>query len=172
MRISQPDRTRLQPRSRSPYAAKNRALNHSATNVSVHSEHLWNMMEEMDLFPEEIYQLLRYEERNLSAFKKSIEREKQKVALEIENIKKEIIHNIDDLKITIDAELDGIYRHYMEKYATLKGEIMEIKRLKDDLEIDMDRRSNYIPKFRPSDRPDHSYSGNVNIMKSIEQNQL
>jgi hypothetical protein len=33
-------------------------------------------------------------------------------------------HNIDDLKISIFAELDRIYRNYMEKYANLKGEIM------------------------------------------------
>jgi hypothetical protein len=48
-------------------------------------------------------------------------------------MKREMEHNIDDLKISIFAELDRIYRFYMEKYATLKGEIMEIKRLKDEI---------------------------------------
>ena len=33
----------------------------SNPNISVHSEHLWNMMEDIELFPDEIYQLLRYE---------------------------------------------------------------------------------------------------------------
>ncbi len=32
-----------------------------------------------------------------------------------------MVHNIDDLKISIHAELDRIYRLYMEKYAMLKS---------------------------------------------------
>lgn len=44
-----------------------------------------------------------------------------------------MVHNIDDLKISIYAELDRVYKFYMEKYATLKGEIMEIKRMKDEI---------------------------------------
>lgn len=61
------------------------------------------MMDNVKLFPEEISQLLRYEERNLSNYKKALEREKIKVNGEVENLKKEIIHNIDDLKISIFA---------------------------------------------------------------------
>ena len=35
----------------------------------------------------------------------------------------------------------------MEKYANLKGEIMEIKRLKDEIEINIETRNiNYVPK--------------------------
>lgn len=29
------------------------------------------------------------------------------------------------------AELDNIYKAYMERYAKLKGEVLEIKRLRD-----------------------------------------
>lgn len=78
-------------------------------------------MEDIELFPDEIYQLLKYEERNLSGYKKTIEREKQRAGQAIDSLKKEMEHNIDDLKISIFAELDRIYRNYMEKYATLKG---------------------------------------------------
>jgi hypothetical protein len=88
------------------------------------------MLEDVELFSDEIHQLFRHEDRNLSNFKKSIEREKIKVNQEIEHIKKEMIHNIDDLKISIYAELDRIYKNYMEKYATLKGEIVGIKKMK------------------------------------------
>lgn len=82
-------------------------------NVSVHSDHLWNMMEDIELFPDEIYQLLKFEERNLSSYKKAIEREKQRAGQVIDSLKKEMEHNIDDLKISIFAELDRIYRNYM-----------------------------------------------------------
>jgi hypothetical protein len=69
----------------------------------------------------------------LSNYKKLIEREKVKASLDIESMKNELIHNIDDLKISVLAELDGIYCSYMTKYANLKSEIMEIKHMKDQL---------------------------------------
>ena len=72
-------------------------------NLSVHSDHLWNMMEDIELFPDEIYQLLRHEERNLIAYKKTIEREKYKVGETFNSLKKEMEHNIDDLKISVFA---------------------------------------------------------------------
>jgi hypothetical protein len=56
-----------------------------------------------------------------------------KASQEIESMKNELIHNIDDLKISILAELDSIYCNYMTKYANLKSEIMEIKHIKDEL---------------------------------------
>ena len=49
----------------------------------------------------------------------------------MEHLKNEVIHNIDDLRISILAELDRIYKNYMEKYATLKSEIVQIKKMKD-----------------------------------------
>lgn len=91
------------------------------SNISVHSDHLWNMMEDVELFPDQIYQLLRHEERNLTSYKKTIERQKYKVGQVFDSLKKQMEHNIDDLKISVFAELDRIYRNYMEKYANLKG---------------------------------------------------
>ena len=88
-------------------------------------------------------------------------------------MKKEIIHNIDDLKISVFAELDRIYRQYMEKYATLKAEIMEVKRIKDELEMDINRRNTYaIPSHELSrGNKDGSWSSsNLNIMKTMQKN--
>jgi hypothetical protein len=48
-------------------------------------------------------------------------------------MKKECIHNIDDFKISVLASLDKIYLDYMEKYAIIKRDIMEIKNLKEDI---------------------------------------
>ena len=63
----------------------------------------------------------------------------------------------------------------MEKYATLKGEIMDLKRMKDELEMDIDRRNTHVvPKYEPPrggrDGSTVSAASNVNIMKSIEKN--
>jgi hypothetical protein len=144
-------------------------------DVSAHSEHLWNMMEDVEIYPEEVHQLLKHEQRNLSNFKKQIEREKTRANFEVENMKKEYIHNIDDLKLSIIAALDRIYVAYMEKYATLKSEIMQIKKMKEDIEIDLERRSSvFIPKYTPKDRNEHGsrVSHNNNIMRTLETNTL
>ncbi len=47
---------------------------------------------------------------------------------------------------------------------------MEIKRLKDEIEIDMDRRTHLLPKYKPSkDKNDYqpNITNNINIMKSL-----
>lgn len=149
--------------------------NFSASNVSVHSDHLWNLMEEVELFPEEIHQLFRHEERNLTNYKKIIEREKARVVQEVEHLKKEVMHNIDDLKISILAELDRIYKGYMERYATLKSEIVQIKKMKEEIEMDLNRRATTLPTYSPKRDSDHSPAkhtptSNANIMRSLEKN--
>lgn len=84
-----------------------------------------------------------------------------------------MIHNVDDLKISILAELDRIYKNYMEKYATLKGEIVQIKKMKEDLELDIDRRSNtYLLKYHQPDPNDFQPTrptgpANASIMRSL-----
>jgi len=112
----------------------------------------------------------------LSSFKKSIEREKARVVAEVEQLKKEIVHNVDDLKISVFAELDRIYKNYMEKYATLKGEIVQIKKMKEEIELDIDRRgTGYIPRYHNGDSEQgvgvRGVAGNnANIMRSLEKN--
>lgn len=77
--------------------------------------------------------LLTNEARNIKNFKDKTEREKVKVVADFEVFKKEIGHAIDDLKISMVAELDLIYKTYIEKYALMKSEIMEIRRLKKQI---------------------------------------
>ncbi len=82
-------------------------------------------------------------------------------------------HNIDDLKISIFAELDRIYRNYMEKYANLKGEIMEIKRMRDEIEMSIESRSGNFNSFAGrGERPKGAVNPNSNIMKSMEKNTM
>lgn len=166
----------LQGRSHSPNSFSYNP--NKSQNTSVHSEHLWNSLEELELFPGEIQQLIKNEERNLSSYKMTIDREKNKVSHEIENMKREIVHNIDDLKISIHSELDRIYKYYMEKYATMKGEIMEVKRMRDEIEIDMSRKNRtYEPKFSgikdkmptySEKRSNYNTDSNANVLKSME----
>lgn len=78
--------------------------------------------------------LLTEEARNIRNIKAKIEREKQKVVADFEVFKKEISHIIDDLKISMVAELDLVYKTYIEKYAMMKSELMEIRRLKKQIQ--------------------------------------
>lgn len=59
---------------------------------------------------------------------------------EFDALKREIIHNIEDLKLSVQAELDRVYKLFMEKYAVFKTEIMEIKRLREEIETDLEMR--------------------------------
>lgn len=77
--------------------------------------------------------LLTNEARNIKAFKDKTDKEKNRVVKDFEVFKKEISHIIDDLKLSIVAELDILYKSYIEKYAMLKSEIMEIRRLKKQI---------------------------------------
>lgn len=67
----------------------------------------------------------------------------------------------------------------MEKYATLKGEIVQIKKMKEEIELDIDRRANtYLPRFHTQPPPDLSPTSpfpspnNNNIMRSLEKNNI
>jgi hypothetical protein len=87
-----------------------------------------------------------------------------------------MIHNVDDLKISILAELDRVYKDYMEKYATLKGEIVQIKKMKEEIELDIDRRgTTYLPRYHNTDSGEGQASrgkqpNNASIMRSLEKN--
>ena len=76
-----------------------------------------------EVFPEDLLMLLIEESNNIKSFKGRIEKEKGKVVNDMEIFKKEIIHIIEDLKISMLAELDLSYKLYIEKYAFLKSEV-------------------------------------------------
>lgn len=76
-----------------------------------------------EVFPEDLLMLLIEESNNIKSFKARIEKEKGKVVNDMEIFKKEIIHIIEDLKISMLAELDLSYKLYIEKYAFLKSEV-------------------------------------------------
>lgn len=105
-----------------------------------------------------------------------MEREKAKVIQEVEHLKREVTHNMDDLKISILAELDRVYKGYMERYAALKAEIIQIKKMKEEIEIDLNRRATNLPSYSPKKDTDYSVAprantaSNANIMRSLEKN--
>jgi hypothetical protein len=91
------------------------------------------MIEDGEVIPHDMVLLLTEEARNIKNFKAKIEKEKAKVVADIEVFKKEINHIIDDLKLSMVAQLDSVYKSYIEKYAILKTEIMEIRRIKKQI---------------------------------------
>ncbi len=79
------------------------------------------MIEDGEVFPHDMLLLLTDEARNIKNFKAKIEREKLRVNSDFDVFKKEIMHIIEDLKISIVAELDLVYKVYIEKYAMMKS---------------------------------------------------
>lgn len=94
-------------------------------------------------------------------------------------MKREIIHNIEDLKLSVQAELDRVYKLFMEKYAVFKTEIMEIKRLREEIETDLELRrmtptnnggrysTNPSPKLSSNKSSTASIQSNTQLIKSM-----
>lgn len=83
-----------------------------------------------DIFPDDLIFLLKNEEKNIGNFKQKIEKEKVRVENDFALLKTEIDHTIEDLKLTVQAELDRVYQVFISKYAEVKGEVQEIRRLR------------------------------------------
>jgi len=45
-------------------------------------------------------------------------------------LKTELEHTLEDLKLSVQAELDLVYKVFISKYAEIKGEVQEIRRLR------------------------------------------
>ena len=78
----------------------------------------------------------------------------------MELFKKEINHIVDDLKISMMAELDLCYKTYIEKYAYLKSEIQEMRLLKKQIEAQ---------NSRPDVSRLNNHSSNSDMVKEIER---
>ena len=74
-----------------------------------------------DVFPEDLVFLISNEEKNINIFKEKIEREKSKVENDFAIYRTEIDHVLEDIKLSVQAELDVTYKTYITKYAELKG---------------------------------------------------
>ena len=83
-----------------------------------------------EIFPDDLIFLLKNEEKNIGNFKQKIEKEKVRVENDFALLKTEIDHTIEDLKLTVQAELDRVYQVFISKYAEVKGEVQEIRRLR------------------------------------------
>jgi len=79
------------------------------------------------LFSEEMIFLLSNEENNIRYFKERIDSERQKIEKEFENMKHKIIHIIDDLKISFQAELDKSYLDFIAKYREFKVKMQDLR---------------------------------------------
>ena len=76
------------------------------------------------MYPTGFSELLRHEERNIRTFKKQISREKERVDEDMSAFRIEINHTLEDLRLSLHAQLDRVYQDYMERYAKFKGEIL------------------------------------------------
>lgn len=71
--------------------------------------------------------LLSDEENNIRYFKEKIESERQKIEKEFENMKQTVIHVIEDLKISFQAELDKSYLSFIAKYREFKIKMQDLR---------------------------------------------
>lgn len=73
----------------------------------------------------------------------------------------EIDHILEDLKLSVQAELDQVYKVFISKYAEVKGEVQEIRRLRKEILM-----ANYSGSYNGSFGKD---SSNNDILNEIEK---
>lgn len=102
--------------------------------ASSHVSELSNMMaEHTDIFPDELVFLLSNEEKNINLLKEKVEREKARVENDFAIFRTEIDHIMEDVKISVQAELDLVYKAYITKYAQIKGEVQELRLMRKEI---------------------------------------
>lgn len=69
---------------------------------------------------------------------------------------------LEDLKLSVQAELDLVYKVFMSKYAEVKGEVQEIRRLRKEILI-----ANQVGYNHSKPNKDTSYY--FDLMNEIEK---
>lgn len=64
--------------------------------------------------------MLAYEGENIVEFKERIDHDKKRLETDFSNFTREMVCIIDDLKTSLMAELDLIYKGYIDRYLFLK----------------------------------------------------
>ena len=93
----------------------------SNNNTTFNSEYLRDSLEDLELFPSLCIEMMKYEERNINAFKRVIGHEKNRINSELEALSLEINHIIEDYRLSLQAVLDRIYQNYITRYAEFKS---------------------------------------------------
>lgn len=57
----------------------------------------------------------------------------------------EIDHVVEDVKLSVQAELDLVYKTYITKYAELKGEVQELRLMRKEILMNNRNANNYTP---------------------------
>jgi hypothetical protein len=84
-------------------------------------------MNDNNLYPAELIFLLSNEEGNVEHMRKLIENEKKRVDRDFENFAKEVLHIIEDLKLSVYAQLDCVFMGFMALYKNLKDRVVRMK---------------------------------------------
>lgn len=79
------------------------------------------------IFPNELLFLLGNEEGNVEHFRKTISEEKARVERDFQKLSQEISHILEDLKLSLTAELDILFRDFMTLYGELKHRVSRLR---------------------------------------------
>ena len=94
---------------------------------------LGGMAGEEKLYSEEMLFLLGEEENNMKYFKEKVEGEKQRVARDFDNLKRQISHLIEDMQISFAAELDLVYKDFIARYRSFKQHMVNLREIRRSL---------------------------------------
>jgi hypothetical protein len=93
----------------------------------------WGLGAEEKLYSEEMVFLLGEEEGNLRYFKEKIDSEKQRAGRDFEHLKQQVGHLIEDLQVSVLAELDLVYKDFLTRYKQFKQHMVSLKEIRRSL---------------------------------------
>ena len=121
------------------------------SRVSQNTTYNFGAFGEEKLYTEEMLYLLSEEEKNLKYFKEKMQTEKQRVVRDFDNLKKQIDHLLQDLQISLIAQLDQVYKEFMSRYKNFKQHMVNLKEIRRNLMNDLPGPQNdYLAQLNQS----------------------
>jgi len=140
-----------------PHLNKSRASNNSsASGLS-----FLGQVDQNEMFSEDLIFLLKNEDRNINHFKEKIEKEKAKVQNDFDVFRNELEHIMDDLKGSMQAELDLAYKTFITKYKEMKAEVQDIRRMRKEILLQNANNYNTFEK--------NTAASNQDLIQEIEK---
>ena len=120
-----------------------------------------------DFLPEDCLFLLGEEDNNLASFRENVEKEKARLASDMDLMMRDVMNLFEENKVKLQENIDLHYKNYLQKYGQLKDMLIEFKNMK----LDMPSK-----KIHPNFNLDLTNASNSNLIRELEdlryQNQM
>lgn len=121
-----------------------RLLKSRLVNLSINSR---NSMGDNKFYPQQLIFLISNEQGNINHMRRIIEQDKKRINRDFDNFTRQILHLIEDLKLSLNSQLDIVLKDFMNLYIKLKNQVVYLRQLRRNI---ISNRPQDEYNFRPS----------------------